>query len=100
MSYYPHEAQSQKKRERVETARALLERQPMTRVELCDRLDIPQQRAPELLRLVGAAIVGSRPAPRQGRPAPIYGLGEADDFRSQSVSLANVSSIWDLGSRA
>lgn len=99
MSYYPHEAQTRKKRERVETTRAILTRQPMTRVELCDRLDIPQQRAPELLRLVGATIVGSRRAPRQGRPAPVYGFGEPDDFCSQPVSLANVSSIFDLGAR-
>ena len=100
MTYYAHDVQGRKKRERVETARAMLERQPMTRVELCDRLNIPQQRAPELLRLVGATIVGSRRAPRQGRPAPIYGFGEPDDFCSQPVSLANVSSIFDLGARA
>jgi predicted ArsR family transcriptional regulator len=100
MSYYPHESQRRKKSERVEMARALLTRQPMTRVELCCFLEIPQQRAPELLRLVGATIVGSRPAPRQGRPAPIYGLGEPDDFPSQPVSLANLTCVWELGARA
>jgi hypothetical protein len=98
MSYYPHESQRRKKSERVEMARALLTRQPMTRVELCCFLEIPQQRAPELLRLVGATIVGSRPAPRQGRPAPIYAVGEVET--SESVSLANLTCVWELGARA
>ena len=100
MTYYPHESQGLKKRERVERARAMLERQPMTRVELCDSLEVPQQRIPELLRLLGANVVGSRSAPRQGRPAPIYGFGEPDDHNAQPVSLANVSCVWDLGARA
>jgi predicted ArsR family transcriptional regulator len=98
MSYYPHESQRRKKSERVEMARALLTRQPMTRVELCGFLDVPQQRAPELLRLVGATIVGSRPAPRQGRPAPVYAVGEVEI--TESVSLANLTCVWELGARA
>lgn len=79
--------------------RLLLEQEPLTRQELESRMGIAQQRASEVLRKVGAHVVGYKPAPRQGRPAPIYAIGETRPV-SRGWSFGAVSSVFDLGSRA
>jgi hypothetical protein len=82
----------------VDIARRLLIEKPMTRFELECALATSQQQANRILNQVGARIVGSKRAPWKGRPAPIYALQDSEPAMP-AVSLANVSSVWDLGAR-
>jgi predicted ArsR family transcriptional regulator len=79
----------------VDRALRLLSFAPMTRAELESSLGTSQQRVSEILRAVGAHVVGYRRPPRQGRPAPLYAVGEHE--ASQSRPIGRVSSVWDLG---
>jgi hypothetical protein len=79
-------------------AEQLLQQEPMTRVELEAELGASQQRVSEILRAVGAHVVGYKRAPRQGRPAPIYAIGEHEQWQCQPIGRVN--SVWQLGSRA
>lgn len=83
----------------AELAQRLLMEKPMTRYELERALCTSQQQANRILNKLGAHVVGSKRAPWKGRPAPIYALGDVEPAR-QSVSLANLTSIFDLGARA
>jgi predicted ArsR family transcriptional regulator len=82
----------------TDRATGLLEREPMTRRELESSLGTSQQRISEILRAVGAHVVGYKRAPKQGRPAPVYAIGEHEPMQSRQIG--RVSSVWELGSRA
>ena len=77
----------------VTRAAQLLQDVPMTRQELEAALGTRQQRVSEVLRLIDAHVVGSRPCKR-GRSAPLYALGEQEPHR---LSIGRVTSVWDLG---
>jgi hypothetical protein len=78
----------------------MLKREPMTRRELEAELGTSQQRISEILRAVGARVVGYQPPPKQGRPAPIYAIGEEQEVSREWV-FGPVASVWaGLGSRA
>lgn len=80
--------------ERTERAKQLLLQNPMTRFELECRLGTTQPRVSEILRSLGARVVGQERAPGKGRPAPIYALGEQPQV---SAHIGRVSSVWQLG---
>ncbi len=81
----------------TDRAAELLQQAPMTRFELESRLGTSQQRVSEILRALGAHVVGQELAPGKGRPAPIYAIGERP---APSYSIGHVSSVWQLGSAA
>ncbi len=83
----------------ADRAAQMLSQEPLTRRELEGRLGTSQQRVSEILRAVGARVVGYRRAPRQGRPSPVYAIGEAAQA-SPRRSLGRICSVWELGSRA
>jgi predicted ArsR family transcriptional regulator len=78
-------------------AAQLLQQEPMTRHQLETSLGLSQQRVSEILRTVGAHVVGYKPAPRQGRPAPLYAVGETGQ-QGPRRSIGRVSSVWQLAS--
>jgi predicted ArsR family transcriptional regulator len=82
----------------AERAAQLLEQEPLTRSELEQRLGTSQQRVSEILRKVGAHVVGYVQPPKQGRPAPLYSLEPQE--ASREWKFGRVSSVFDLGSRA
>ena len=60
-------------RKREEVVR-LLSMEPMTRSELERRTGLQQQRVSEVLREIGAQVVGHQATGRKGHPAPIYAM--------------------------
>lgn len=84
----------------VARATQLLRDVPMTRYELQCSLGTDQQRVSEVLRLLGAQVVGQQPPPgKRGRPSPIYGLDEQQQPVSRPT-IGRVSSVWQLGAQA
>lgn len=81
----------------ADRASEMLRREAMTRYELERRLNTSQQRVSEILRAVGAQIVGYEPPARQGQPAPIYAIGEPE--AKAPSQLGRVSSVWQLGAQ-
>lgn len=73
----------------------LLTEDAMTREELERALGISQQRVSEVLRAIGAKVVGQKPPAWKGRPAPMYSLREE---RATSRMIGRVSSVFDLAS--
>lgn len=83
----------------AEHAEQLLKETPMMRYELQSSLNTSQQRVSEILRKVGAHVVGYERAPKQGRPAPIYAIGDLQPS-SRGWQFGAVNSVWQLGARA
>jgi predicted ArsR family transcriptional regulator len=72
-------------------AAELLRANPMTRHELENKLGIRQQRVNEVLREIGAFVIGNEPRSTRGRPAPIYALEE----RSQpAMDFGGLQGVW------
>lgn len=80
----------------ADRATQLLRDVPMTRYELQCELGTNQQRVSEVLRIVGAQVVFYKQPPKQGRPAPVYALGEVE-AKPERLSIGRVSSVWQLG---
>jgi len=80
----------------AERAEQLLAERPMTRHELELALGTSQQRVSEILRAVGAQVVGSKPPARQGRRAPIYGMQQAPVPTAPIGRVGRVSSVFNL----
>jgi predicted transcriptional regulator len=80
----------------IEQAERLLQDTPMTRRELERALNTTQQRVSEILRKLDAHIVGYVPAPKQGRPAPIYAVGDTQEA-SREWKFGRVNSVFALG---
>jgi|GEM_PF-4153354 hypothetical protein len=68
----------------------------MTRAKLEFSLGITQPRVSEILRVIGARVVGKEPPPGKGSPAPIYGFGEHQAAPAVRP-IGRVSSVWQLG---
>lgn len=91
--------------EREEAVRELLAHDRLTRAELVDTTGLPQQRISELIRAVGAFIVGVkhpeevRAGSGNNKPAPQYSLTLSDKPQSvrQASALPRVNSVWALG---
>jgi predicted transcriptional regulator len=83
----------------IEHAERLLQDTPMTRRELERALNTTQQRVSEILRKLDAHVVGYVPPPAQGRPAPIYAVGDTREA-SREWKFGRVNSVFQLGSRA
>jgi predicted ArsR family transcriptional regulator len=83
----------------ADRAAELLQHEPMTRYELECRLGTSQQRACEIIRAVGAQVVGYAQPPKQGRPAPIYALVDVEPEAKpeRRLAIGRVSSVWQLG---